>query len=284
MPRGVPYIARGRAGDVSVDIIANGNGCGRKWRKRFRSRTRKSGKRTNERRRERQKRVRKKKVGMKGENEEEARGEQKWRGKEKERERQRKRETSMRCGGRQVSGCARFTLAFANGDTLRRKGERANLFSPQDEEERGRAREKRGASGSEGGFAPKKRVTRHVIPALPLLFVAPGARARYPGPDPTRGYTEKCRTRAHPPTMGRATIYYSRASWHLTCRLAASLFRFSFCRPVDLLVSFSLSFFLAERVVSVHVSSWVDRSPRLRPQLRNKVRVRGGANSSPWRS
>lgn len=149
-----------------------------------------------------------------------------------------------------------------------------------EEEPRGE-REKRGASGSEGVFAPKKRVTRHVIPALPLLlFVAPGARARYPGPDSTRGYTEEYRTRAHPPTMGRATIYYSRASWHLTCRLAASLFRFSFCRPVDLFVSFSLS----EHVVSVHVSSWVDRSPRLHSQLRNKVRVRGGANSSPWRS
>lgn len=150
----------------------------------------------------------------------------------------------------------------------------------KNEEEPGGEREKRGASGSKRIFAPKKRVTRHVIPALPLLFVTPGARARYLGPDPTRGYTEEYRTRAHPPTMGRATIYYSRASWHLTCRLAASLFRFSFCRPVDLFVSFSL----AERVVSVHVSSWVDRSPRLRSQLRNKVRVRGGTNSSPWRS
>ena len=45
--------------------------------------------------------------------------------------------------------------------------------------------------------------------------------------------------------MGRATIYYSRASWHLTCRLVASLFRFSFCQPVDLLVSFSFSFSLS---------------------------------------
>lgn len=56
-----------------------------------------------------------------------------------ERERDRKRGTSVRCGGRQVSGCARFTLAFANGDTSRRKGERMSLFSSRDEEERGRA-------------------------------------------------------------------------------------------------------------------------------------------------
>lgn len=81
-----------------------------------------------------------------------------------------------------------------------------------EEEPGGERARKKGVSGSEGGFAPKKRVTRHVIPALPLLFVAPGAQARYPGPDPTRGYTEERRTRAHPPTMGRATIYYSRAS------------------------------------------------------------------------
>lgn len=94
------------------------------------------------------------------------------------------------CGGRQVSGCARFTLAFANGDTSRSKGESESLLSSGWKEERGRAerraREKRGASGGEGGFAPKKRVTRHVIPALPLLFVAPGARTRYPGPGPVR--------------------------------------------------------------------------------------------------
>lgn len=89
-----------------------------------------------------------------------------------------------------MSGCARFTLAFANGDTSRSKGESESLLSSGWKEERGRAerraREKRGASGGEGGFAPKKRVTRHVIPALPLLFVAPGARTRYPGPGPVR--------------------------------------------------------------------------------------------------
>lgn len=69
-------------------------------------------------------------VGMKGEKEDEEEG----RGARdaemgKERERRRKRETSVRCGGRQVSGCARFTLAFANGDTLRRKGESESLLS-----------------------------------------------------------------------------------------------------------------------------------------------------------
>lgn len=149
----------------------------------------------------------------------------------------------------------------------------------KNEEEPAGEREKRGASGSKGVFAPKKRVTRHVIPALPLLFVAPGARARYPGPDPTRGYTEEYRTRAHPPTMGRATIYYSRASWHLTCRLACLSLPFLLlpaCRP--------LCFFLSCRARCLGVSSWVDRSPRLHSQLRNKVRVREGANSSSWRS
>lgn len=83
--------------------------------------------------------------------------------------RERKRETSVRCGGRQVSGCARFTLAFANGDILRRKGERVSslLGMKKSEEEREKKRSAREY------FAPKKRVTRRVIP---LLLVAPGAR------------------------------------------------------------------------------------------------------------
>lgn len=69
-------------------------------------------------------------VGMKGENKEEERRERKRERKEKRwKEIEGKRETSVRCGGRQVSGCTRFTLAFANGDILRRKGENESLLS-----------------------------------------------------------------------------------------------------------------------------------------------------------
>lgn len=111
---------------MSVDIIANGNGCGRKWRKRFRSRTGKSA--ANERASKDEKdksalgKARMGEVRMKGENE----------GEEEERRMKSKRERESvehPCGGRQVSGCARFTLAFANGDTSRRKGESESLLS-----------------------------------------------------------------------------------------------------------------------------------------------------------
>lgn len=163
--------------------------------------------------------------------------------------------------------------------------ERTNLFSPRDKEERGRvgnrARRKKRSERERGRICPEEKSHQARYTGItPLVHSARGS-GEIPGPGPDeRIYRGAQDASTHPPTMGRATIYYSRASWHLTCRLAASLFRFSFCRPVDLLVSFSLSFSLSEkRVVSVHVSSWVDRSPR---QLRNKVRVRGGANSSPW--
>lgn len=157
-------------------MISNGKDCGRKWRKR--SRTRKNedvpgkariGQSWNERR------------GNKG-------GERRARKSKKEGDRQRKRGTFARCGGRQVSGRARFTLAYANGDILQRKGE-------ERERERflGAERRRERTRQDEEGLAPKKRVTGYVIPATALLFLAPEARARYPGRD-ERGYTEERRT------------------------------------------------------------------------------------------
>lgn len=223
-------------------------------------------------------------VRMKGENE----GEE-----EEERRMKSKRERESvehPCGGRQVSGCARFTLAFANGDTSRRKGESERLFSPRDEkrneeEPRGELRKKEGRAGGEGGFAPKKRVTRHVIPALPLLFVAPGARTRYPGPGPVREDIQRSAGREHTHLRWAEQRYITRAPRDTSP--ADSLPLSSVSPSAGLSTSLFLSPFLSrsqKRVVSARVSSWVDRSPRLRPQLRNKVRVRGGANSSPWRS
>lgn len=99
---------------------------------------------------------------------------------------------------------------------LRGGRERASLFSPRDEkrneeEPRGESREKRGASGGEGGFAPKKRVTRHVIPALPLLFVAPGARTRYPGPGPVREDIQRSAGREHTHLRWAEQRYITRA-------------------------------------------------------------------------
>lgn len=73
------------------------------------------------------------------------------------------------------------------------------------------SREKRGASGGEGGFAPKKRVTRHVIPALPLLFVAPGARTRYPGPGPVREDVRRSAGREHTHLRWAEQRYITRA-------------------------------------------------------------------------
>lgn len=149
-------------------------------------------------------------VRMKGENE----------GEEEERRMKSKRERESvehSCGGRQVSGCARFTLAFANGDTSRRKGESESLLSPRDEkrneeEPRGEPRKKRGERGR-GRICPEEKSHQARYTGItPLVRSARGSN-EIPGPGPrTRGYTEECRTRAHPPTMGRATIYYSRAS------------------------------------------------------------------------
>lgn len=99
---------------------------------------------------------------------------------------------------------------------LRGGRERASLFSPRDEkrneeEPERRAEKKRGASGGEGGFAPKKRVTRHVIPALPLLFVAPGARTRYPGPGPVREDIQRSAGREHTHLRWAEQRYITRA-------------------------------------------------------------------------
>jgi len=191
-------------------------------------------------------------VRMKGKDEREERRENGVR--EREREREREHGTSVRCGCRQVSGCAHFTLAFANGDTSQRKRERARVSSllgiKKNEEEprrRERSEKKEDRAGAREDICPEEKSHQARYTGITLLVRSARGSGEIPGPGPDRRiYREECRTRAHPPMMGRATIYYSRASWHLTCRLVASLFRFSFCRLVDLLV-FSLFLSLETR-------------------------------------
>lgn len=83
-------------------------------------------------------------------------------------------------------GRARLTLAFANGNLAERAG-------------RGR---------EEGRVGSAKKVIERVYTGITLLS------ARGSGEIPGRARDERGTSagRAHPPTMGRATIYYSRAS------------------------------------------------------------------------
>lgn len=115
---------------------------------------------------------------MKGETEGERRKRRECRTESKrERKRERKLGTSVRCGGRQVSGCARFTLAFAYGDTSQREEGRERVASllrmkrnEEEPERRARKKEERGRICPE-----EKSHQAHYIPALPFLFVAPRA-------------------------------------------------------------------------------------------------------------
>lgn len=138
----------------------------------------------------------------------------------------------------------------------------------------------------------KKSHRAHVIPALPLLLLAPGARARYPG------RSRECMgvhggrggggvQDEHTHLRWAEQRYITRAprdtspagSLSLPLSLSTSLFRFSFCRlPRDLPASLSSARpphlpRLTRCVVSLRASSWVDRSPRPRPRPRNKVRA-----------
>lgn len=80
--------------------------------------------------------------------------------------------------------CARFTLAIANGNILRRKRERGSDFlgmkKTRERERERTARKKAQAKKTRGRtrIGEKSSGTLHT-PALPLLLVAPGARDRY---------------------------------------------------------------------------------------------------------
>lgn len=137
-----------------------------------------------------------------------------------------------------MSGRARFTLAYANGDILQRKGEKRE----EREREKGRERFFR-AERRRGRTRPEEKSHRVRYTAITPLILSARGSDEIPGP--RREDIRRSAGRAHPPTMGRATIYYSRTSWHLTCRLSASLFRFSFCRLVDLPVTLFLSLSLS---------------------------------------
>jgi len=132
------------------------------------------------------------------------------------------------------------------------------LGMKKNEEEPGGEREKkREASGGEGGFAPKKRVTRHVILALPLLFVAPGARARYTRVRVRREDIQRSAGREHTPTYDGPSndILLARlVTPHLPTRcLSLPFLLLPACLPPCFSLFFSLSLSLS---LSHNALSW----------------------------
>lgn len=197
--------------------------------------------------------------------------------KEEERRAQkgRKEGTFARCGGRQVSGRSRFTLAYANGDILQR--ERKSARFPRDEKRR--EREKKGRRGRTRPEEKSHQV--RLIRASPLFILSARGSDEISGP--RREDIRRSAGRAHPPTMGPSNdILLARLVTPHLPALCLSLPFLLLPRLVDLLVSLS-SLFLSPLSRFAFPRGWIVARGYVRNCGTKCVRE---ANSSPpcWRS
>jgi len=139
----------------------------------------------------------------------------------------------------------------------------------------------------------RRKVIGHVIPALPLLLVAPGAWVRYSDQGSTRGYTEECRT-STPTYDGPEQRYITRAPRDTSPAGSPALSSVSPSAGLStspfLSLSLSLSLSLFRRLVLLFSLTALSRFafPRGWIAARGYVRNRGTkcvrvANSSPPR-